>query len=169
MAKSPQSKRSDRRIPRAAARVAACTAALCCISLGPVPAAGASSASIKAAIVSYGSKIDVAEGHVLTALGEYKETQNPAGVEAAIANSVQVLGSLKADVAGQPARAPRVRKAKRDIENGLGAVIVGYQDLASAYGELTASPEAAKVEIAAAAVSVKQGQTGLRDGIGLLG
>ena len=154
---------------RGVVRWIAGAASLCGAIVGPVSAAGASSGSIKAAIVSYGPKIDVAEGHVLTAIGEYKESKNPTAVQAAISSSVGVLGSLKSDVAHQSARAPRVKKARAKVEGGLQAVIAGYQDLSTAYGEAAASPEAAGTEATNAVIAVKKGQTELREGVKLLG
>ncbi len=154
-----------------AARVMACVAMLCGALVGPVSSASASKASIKAAIVSYSSKIDVAEGGVLTAVGEYKaapDPKDPAGVEAAISKSVTVLGALKAKVAKQSAAAPRVKKAKRKIGAGLQAVIVGYDELSTAYGEIASQPEAASSEAAKAEVVVKQGRKQLTEGIKLL-
>jgi hypothetical protein len=151
-----------------AARLTACVVTLCCVLMGPVSAATASKASIKHAIESYGSKVDVAEGHVLTAVGEYKETKDPAGVEAAIGKSVAVIGAMKAKVAKQSASAPRVKKAKRKIVSGLQAVIVGYDELSSAYAEVATAPEAATGEIAKAEASVKKGRKQLSEGVKLL-
>ena len=61
-----------RKLTRAgAARAAVCMAVLGGALAGPVAGASASDASIKSVIKSYDSKILVAEGHVVTALGEY--------------------------------------------------------------------------------------------------
>jgi hypothetical protein len=146
----------------------ACTAVLCGVLIGPVSSASASKASIKAAIVSYGSKIDVAEGGVLTAVGEYKETKDPAPIEAAITKSVAVIGALKAKVARQSAAAPRVKRAKSKIQAGLQAVIVGYDELSTAYGEIASQPEAASSEAAKADAVVKKGREQLSEGVRLL-
>lgn len=157
---------------RAAARFAVCTATLCFVIIGPVATASASSKSIKAAIVSYSPKIDIAEGHVVTAVGEYEESadpKNPAGVEAAIANSVAVLSALKAKVADQPARKPRVKRGKTKVEKGLQAVIVGYRDLSIAYEERATNQEAANVEANKADVLVTKGRKELDEGVELLG
>jgi N-acetylglutamate synthase/N-acetylornithine aminotransferase len=81
--------------------------------LGSVASASASSASIKAAIESYGSKIDVAEGRVLTAVGEYKTTKNPSGVQSAIGESVAVLSALRSKVQHQAAG-----QARQDEDRG---------------------------------------------------
>jgi hypothetical protein len=152
-------------------RVAVCAATLCGAIVGPVAGASASVASIKAAIVSYNSKIDVAEGHVLTAVGEYKESKDPkdpAGVEAAIGNSVAVIGSLKAKVAHQSAATRRAKRAKAKILAGLQAIIVGYKELSSAYVETTTSPEAAMTEATKAAILAKKGRKELGEGVKLL-
>lgn len=157
--------------PQRAARVIPCVAMLCGVLIGPTSVATANKASIRAAITSYSSKVDVAEGRVLTAVGEYKESKDPkdpAGVQAAIANSVAVITALKAKVALQSAVAPRVRKAKRKVESGLQAIIVGYKELSVAYGENATSPEAAAAEATKAEVAVKQGRKQLTEGVKLL-
>ncbi len=157
---------------RVASRFAACTATVCLVIMGPVATASASSKSIKAAIVSYSPKIDIAEGDVAKAVGEYEESaepQNPAGVEAAIANSITVLSALKATVAHQSARKPRVRKGKRKIEKGLQALIGAYGDLSIAYEEKATNREAANIEAHKADALAKQGRKELAAGVELLG
>jgi hypothetical protein len=157
---------------RAVARFVACTATLCFAIMGPVAAASASSKSIKAVIVSYSPKVDIAEGHVVTAVGEYEasaEPKSPAGVEAAIANSVAVLSALKAKVADQPARKPRVKKARTKIVKGLQAVIVGYGDLSVAYEQKATNQEAATVEANKADALAAEGRKELQSGVKLLG
>jgi hypothetical protein len=149
---------------RAMARAGACMATLGAVMLGPVSGASASSASIKAAFKSYSGKIDVAEGHVVTAIGEYKTSKNAVPVQTAISESITVLGGLKSKVAAQPAGKPKVKKAKRKIEAGLQAVIVSYGLLSTAIGEDASNPEAAKAEAA-----VKKGRVELLEGVKLLG
>jgi hypothetical protein len=154
---------------RGLTRLAALTATLCGVTIAPATEASASVASIKAVIVSYGQRIDVAEGHVLTALGEYKESTGPAEVESAIGDSVAVLGSLKRKVAEQTVGTRRARKGKAKIESGLHAVIVAYEDLSEAYAERTSNRAAAVTEATNAEAQVKEGQKDLRAGVKLLG
>ncbi len=145
------------------------TATLVGVPLAPASSASASVESIKAVILSYGRRIDVAEGHVLTALGEYKESTGPAEVESAIGGSVAVLGALKAKVAEQSVGTRRARKARKKIVSGLHAVIVGYEDLSEAYAERTTNRSASVTEATSAEARVKEGQRDLRDGVKLLG
>lgn len=152
-----------------AARVAACAATLCAMMMGPVTGASASSASIKAAIKSYNSKILVAEGHVVTALGEYKTSKNPAAVQSALTESISVIRSLKDKISLQSAGRPRVKQAKVKIEKGLQAVIVSYQGLDTAFGEKSVNPEEAKAEATKALAAVKHGRKELLEGVKLLG
>ncbi len=154
---------------RGLTRLAVLTATLLGVTLAPAANASASVASIKAVILSYGPKIDAAEGRVLTALGEYKESTGPAEVESAIGGSVAVLGSLKRKVAEQPVGTRRARKAKGEIVSGLQAVVVGYEDLSEAYAERTTNRSAAVTEATNAEARVKEGQKDLRDGVKLLG
>ena len=149
-------------------RVAACAATLCAVLMGPVAGASASSASIKAAIRSYNSKILVAEGHVVTALGEYKTSKNPAGVQTALGASISVIRSLKDKIALQSAGRPRVKRAKAKIEKGLQAVIASYQGLDNAFGEKSVNPEEAKAEATKALAAVKKGRKELLEGAKLL-
>jgi hypothetical protein len=149
-------------------RALALAALVCSVALIPVASASASGASIKSAIKSYNSKILVAEGHVVSALGEYKQTKNPAGVQAALSESITVISALKSKVAHQSAGRPRVKKAKLKIEKGLEAIIVSYQKLATAYGEKTANPEAAIAEGTKALAAVKVGRKELLEGVKLL-
>ncbi len=76
--------------------------ALCAaVLLGGAAGASASKASIKATLKSFNGRVDVAEGEVLTALGKYKSSKDPAPVEAALGKSVKVLQQLKTKLAAQ--------------------------------------------------------------------
>ena len=149
-------------------RLAACAATLCAVMMGPATGASASSAGIKAAIKSYNSKILVAEGHVVTALGEYKTSKDPAGVQTALTESISVIHSLKDKIALQSAGRPRVKRAKAKIEKGLQAVILSYQRLDTAFGEKGVNPEEAKAEATKALAAVKKGRKELLEGAKLL-
>ena len=83
--------------------VACCLVVLAGVLAGPLTGASASKQSIKAAIKSYSGPIAVAEGHTLTALGEYKSTHVPAPVEEAITKSVTVLAALRSKISHQGA------------------------------------------------------------------
>jgi hypothetical protein len=135
---------------------------------GPVAGASASAKSIKAAIKSYNSRVLVAEGHVLSAAGTYETDHVAAPVETAITESSVVIAGLRAAVARQSARKPKVKKAKRLIVRGLGVLIVAYGELKTAFSEKAAEPEAAKVVAAAAEVQVAAGRKQLLAGLKLL-
>jgi hypothetical protein len=140
-----------------------------CAFMGQVASSSASDASIKRVIKSYNSKILVAEGHVVSAIGEYKHSGNPKKVQTALAQSIVVLGSLKSAIAKQSASSPKIKEAKTKIEKGLHAVILAYRRLAKAVGEKHASPHAAKAEAKAALSAVKKGSIELHEGAQLLG
>jgi hypothetical protein len=154
---------------RAVARLTAPIAVLLCVAMGPVADASASAKSIKSAIRSFSSKILVAEGHVLSAGGEYETSKDPTGVIEAISQSVSVLSALEVKVAHQPALAPRVKRARSKVVHGLHTVIVGYEQLSGAFGEKAMDPEAAKVAAAAAEVLATKGRNELKQGVKLLG
>jgi hypothetical protein len=157
---------------RAAVRVALLAVALCCMTLGPVASGSASSTSIKQVIRSYNGKVDVAEGHVITAAGDYEQSpspKDPAPVEAAIGESVAVLSALKSKVALQSAHAPRVKKAKAKIEKGLGEVIVGYGYLSTAFAEKATDAEAAVAESKKSVALAEEGRRNLLAGVKMLG
>jgi len=105
---------------------------------------------------------------VLSAAGEYEASKDPAGVTAAISQSVSVLAALEVKVARQPALAPRVKRARSKVVHGLHSVIVGYEELATAFGEKATEPEAAKVAAAAATVLASAGRKELSEGVKLL-
>jgi hypothetical protein len=149
-------------------RIAICAAVVGGALAGPVAGASASDASIKAVIKSYNSKILVAEGHALTALGEYKSTGNPANVQSALTQSIDVLSSLKSKIAGQSASSSKVKEGKAKFEKGLAAVIVAYRRLKTAIGEKKSSPEAAKTEAKKAVSAVKVARKELLEGAKLL-
>ena len=104
----------------------------------------------------------------MTALGEYKSTQNAAPVLTALDNAIGVLRSLKSKIAKQSATAARVKKGKADLEKGLQAVIVAYEHLKSAFSEKAASPSAAKEDAEKADTAVKKGRADLTEGLKLL-
>jgi hypothetical protein len=148
--------------------VAAFTAVLCCVMLGSAAVASASSKSIKAAIVSYGAKIEVSEAHLETAVKEYEQSQNPAGVEAAIGEAAAVLGALERKVAHQSARTPRVKRARAKIVSGLHTLVLGYKVLSKAYEERATNQEAASADAAHSTVVIKSGKKQLNQGVKLL-
>ncbi len=153
---------------RAVARMAVFTGVLCCMAIGPVTTASASGRSIEVAIASYGSKIQTAEENVSKAVKEYETSKDPTGVEAAIAHSAAVLGSLRSKVVHQSTGTRRVKRAKAKIVQGLQAVISGYGVLSKAYEEKAASPEAANTDAANALSLVKKGKKELDAGVNLL-
>ncbi len=146
----------------------ACVAALGGVLGGPVGAASASDASIQAVMKSYESKILVAEGQVVTALGEYKMSGVPTGVEAAVVNSSETLRSLKAAIAAQPAVSARVKRGKAKVETGLGSVILGYRQLDVSFAERQSRPVHANAEAKKALRTVKKGSKELKEGAKLL-
>jgi hypothetical protein len=151
-----------------AVRLAACLAVACAVLAGPVSGAPASEASIKAVIKSYNPKILVAEGHLLSAIGEFKSTGDPVPVQAALAQSIAVLRQLESKIAAQRAVRARVKRGKAKLVRGLKAVILAYEQLSKAFGEQKASPEAAAAEAAGATTAVRRGRTELREGAKLL-
>jgi hypothetical protein len=151
-----------------AGRVALCAVALGGMLAGQVSAASASDASIKAVIKSYDSQILVTEGHLVTAIGEYKKSGNPSGVQTALQKSIKVLASLKSKIAAQSASSQRVKLGKAKFEKGLQSVIVAYGHLKKAFGEKKVSPQAAKAEAKKAVSAIKSGSIQLKEGAKLL-
>jgi hypothetical protein len=149
-------------------RVLACLMVLCSVVAIPVSAASASDASIKAAIRSYNPRLLVDEGHFVTAIGEYKTSHNPSGVQAALAASIATIDSLKSKIAAQPAIRHRVKAGKAKLQVGLQGIIVAYERLKTAFGEHNVSPEAAKNEVANAGIAVDKARTELAEGMKLL-
>ena len=135
---------------------------------GPVSGASASKASIKAALKSYSGKVDEAEGGVLTALGAYKSSKEPAPVETALGKSVTVLKALKAKIAEQSAPSIKVKTAKTKLLKGIGAVIVAYEHLGTAFSDHATNKSAAESEAKTALLKVKAGQKELKEAAKLL-
>jgi hypothetical protein len=154
---------------RRAARVAACAAALCAaLAAGPVTGASASDTSIKAAIKKAAPQILITEGHVVTAIGEYKVNANPVPVQGALQKAITVLRALRTKIADQSAVSPRVKLGKAKLEKGFHSVIVAYEGLKTAFGEKAASPTTAKLEATKALEAVKRGGKQLSEGVKLL-
>jgi hypothetical protein len=149
-------------------RLASCAMVLGALLAGPVAGATASDASIKSVIKSYDSRLLVAEGHTVTAIGEYRQSGNPSGVKAALTKSIALLRSLRSAIAPQSASSPRVKAGKAKVEKGLGAVILAYQHLKKAFGEKKASPQNAKAEAKKALSAIRKGRKELREGARLL-
>jgi hypothetical protein len=135
---------------------------------GPVAGASASKRSIKLAVKSYSARILTSEGHVVSALGEYKTSKNPAAAEAALGEAVSVLKELRAKVAAQGAPSPRVKEAKVKIEQGLHAVIVAYTSLSTALAEKASDPSGAMAEVEKFVAAAKKGSKELHQGALLL-
>jgi hypothetical protein len=149
-------------------RTAACLAALCGVLLIPVTGASASDASIKSLIKAYNPKLLVAEGHVVSAIGKYKENRNPAPVVNALDQSITVLRSLKTKIAAQAASSTAVKEGKAELVKGLQAVIDAYGKLKIAIGEKAGSPSAALENAKKADAAVKAGRLDLAEGLKLL-
>jgi hypothetical protein len=149
-------------------RVVACLVVLCSGLAIPVTAASASDASIKAAVRSYSPKLLVDEGRLVTAVGEYKTSHNPGGVQAALGVSISTIHSLRSKIVAQPASRHSVRAGKAKLEVGLQGIIGAYERLSKAFGEHNVSPEAAKTEVAAAGIAVDKARTELAEGMKLL-
>jgi hypothetical protein len=150
------------------ARMAACLMTLGCVMFGLVAGASASDAGIKSLIKKYDSRLIVAEGHLVTAIGEYKTSRNPEGVVNALDDATAVLRSLKTKIEAQPAAAARVKLGKADLVKGLRAVIVAYGHLKVAFGEKAGSPSAADENAQKAVLAVKRGRLDLAEGLKLL-
>lgn len=148
--------------------VACCLIVLAGALAGPVAGASATKGSIRAALKSYSGKLAVAEGHTLTAAGEFKTTKNATPVTEAITESISVLSALRTKIAGQSAVAPKVKMAKSKLLKGLAAVIGAYEKLKSAYSLKSSSPEAAQTEAEKALVAVKSGRKQLNEASRLL-
>ncbi len=149
---------------RALVPLAVCAAVL----LGGAAGASASKASIKSTLKSFNGRVDVAEGEVLTALGKYKSSKDPAPVEAALGKSVKVLQQLKTKLAAQSAPTSRVKLAKTKLLKGLAAVIVAYEHLGTAFQDHGTDPSAAEAEAKKALAKVKAGQMQLKEAAKLL-
>jgi hypothetical protein len=149
-------------------RVLVCVLGLAVAVLVPIASAPASAGSIKSLVTSYNGKITTSEDKLLTAIGDYKSTQNPAPVVTALDSAIGVLRSLKSKIAKQSATAARVKKGKTDLERGLQAVIVAYEHLKSAFSEKAASPSGAQEDAEKADTAVKKGRTDLTEGLKLL-
>jgi hypothetical protein len=150
-------------------RVALCAAMVVGVLAGPVSGASASDASIKAVIKSYNSKLLIADGHLTTALGEYKETGNPSGVQTAFKKSIGVLAALEGKIASQKASSPRVKLGQSKFDKGLQAIIVAYRRLSKAIGEKKVSPTAAKAEAKKAVSAIERARVLFKEGAKLLG
>jgi hypothetical protein len=148
-------------------RIAAAVLVLAGGAIAPATAA-ASDASIVAVIERYGPKIDKAEGGVLTAIGNYRQSgKDPGQVTAALGKSIHVFKSLDAKVAKQSAPAGRVRRGKENVEQGLGQVITAYKHLRGEFGK-EASPEVAEADGKRLAHEVLLARKDLAKGVKLL-
>lgn len=141
---------------------------LCGALMIPVTGASASDASIKSLIKTYNSKLLVAEGHLVSAIGRYKENRNPAPVVTALDDSIDVLRALKTKIADQSAGSTAVKEGKAKLVKGLEAVISAYGKLKTAIGEKAGSPAAADENAKKADAAVKAGRLELAEGLKLL-
>jgi hypothetical protein len=147
--------------------MAACSATMGAAALSAT-SASASDASIKAAIKAEGPKLTVAEGELLTELGHYRMTGNPAPVQAKLAAVVVILRSLKTNIAAQSAVSTKVKRGKAKFEKGIGDVVIAYERLEIAIGEKKASKAAAKAEVKKAGTAIKKATKELVEGEKLL-
>lgn len=135
---------------------------------GFASSASASDASIKKVIKTYNPKILVAEGHVISAIGEFRKNSNAGPVESALTASINVFKSLKSKIAGQPAVSPNVKKGKLKLLKGLTAVISAYQHLKVAFAIKAVSQAAATEQALKAETAVHKGRKELHEGLQLL-
>jgi hypothetical protein len=136
---------------------------------GPMAGAGASDASIKAAIKSYNGVITSDEGRVLTAIGTAESTGNAAPLQLALVAEERDLHALRSKVAAQSASSPRGRAGKAKFLAGIGSIVKAYRKLGKGVGELKANPAAGRADIKRALTIVKRGRAQLNAAVKLLG
>ncbi|HXP38117.1 MAG TPA: hypothetical protein VN817_10165 [Solirubrobacteraceae bacterium] len=135
---------------------------------GPVGAASASKASIKAVLKSSTPQVALAEHGVVSAITAYKTSHEPAPVESAIAKSIFVLKGLRTKIASQSAGPAAVKLAKSKLVKGVSAVVAAYVRLNSAFVQHGTDPSAAKSEAEAALKKVAAGRKQLSEAVKLL-
>ena len=136
--------------------------------VGPLGSVQASTSSLRAVINTAGPTITFDEGRVLTSLGTYESTGNPAPVRLAIAAEIKDLNALKFAVAAQSSSTLRVKKGKAEFLKGIRSIVSAYGKLSKAFGEATIKPQAAKAEAKKAVVIVHKGRRQLKAAIKLL-
>jgi hypothetical protein len=148
--------------------VAACMVVLCAVLAAPVASASASDASIKKVFKKWDSRLLVSEGHLITALGEYKTTRNAAPVESALGDAIEVLRGLKAKIERQSAASTRVKEGKAKVVKGLSALVVAYEHLKAAFDVKATSQQAAEEQTQKAKLALKHGAAEFLEGARLL-
>jgi hypothetical protein len=143
-------------------------AALCAVLMGPVAGASASDASIKKVFKQWDSRLLISEGHLETALGEYKTRREAAQVESALGNAIDVLRGLKTKISQQSAVSTRVKEGKAKVVKGLGKLIVAYEHLKSAFTVKATSQQAAQEQAQKAKLALKHGAIEFLEGAKLL-
>jgi hypothetical protein len=153
---------------RTASYTLVCIAALCALLTGPVASASASDASIKKVFKQWDARLLVSEGRLETALGEYKTTRNAAPVETALNNAIEVLRGLKAKIQHQSAASTRVKEGKAKVVKGLGALILAYEHLKTAFNVRATSQQAAQEQAQQAKTALRHGAVEFVEGAKLL-
>jgi hypothetical protein len=148
--------------------IAGLAAAACLVLGAAATSASASDASIKQVIKGYNPRILVAEGHVVSAIGEYEKTGEPRRVQTALSATIKVLRSLREKIAAQSAGKANVKAGKAKLIKGLTSVILAYQHLSTAFGLKKSSPTAAKEQAKKARLAIRAGRKQLREGLRLL-
>lgn len=112
--------------------------------VGFLASAQASNASIRQVLKRAVAQILEEEGHVVTALGEYKKTGNLTAVDEAVNKNVALLKEVRAKIAKQHASNARGRRGKTKLERGLTRIARAYKKLEAALGLKHTHPAASK-------------------------
>ena len=136
--------------------------------VGFVASAQASNASIKQVLKRALPQIIEEEGHVVTALGEYKKTGNLTPVDEAVNKNIALLKEIRGKIAKQHASNAKGRRGKTKLERGLMRIARAYKKLETALGLKHTHPAASKKLARKALRAIQKADKELEEGTALL-
>lgn len=136
--------------------------------LGPVAAAQANDASLRAALKTDAPKINHSQAKILDGLATYQKTNSPSALIKAIHAQNIDLKSLQVKVSGDSPSSATGAKAKADIVKGLRLIIGSNNTLAKALQRSATGKPVSKSKLEAALSADRKGNADLNTGAKLL-
>lgn len=142
--------------------------AACAAAVGPVAAADASDATIRATVATAAPKIDRTQAKILDGLASYQSTHSASALVKAIKAQDKTLKVLRTKLRPQVASTANGTKGKADIVKGLGLIVKSNNMLAKELTQSASGKAVSTSQLKAVNKLAKKGNADLNTGGKLL-
>lgn len=140
----------------------------CAVALGPVAAAQASDATLRATIKNDVPKITRSQAKILDGLATLEKSGSAKAIVKAIKAQDRDLNTLKHRIAVEGASSSAGSRGKRDITKGLALIVKSNTTLGKDISRASSGKSVSKAQVKAATAAVKKGNVDIDAGAKLL-